>query len=140
MRIDRDKNVITKEQIKKLQQIIKTQGLYDPKDFRNVVIPLEDACSTVHSSIFEILDLALQTLAVRSQNEVIMLPQEQPIETPAEKRRRNMNKPIDWWITKEFGTCGACDAALPPPDTVAHQCTTDANPLQNLSIFKAIRL
>lgn len=102
MRIEEQpENVITKGQIKKLQSLIKTGGVYDASDIRNIVINLENACSVVHGSVFEILDLALEHLAIKAQNATIILPKDPTFETPEQKRRRNMNKPIEWWLDKD---------------------------------------
>ena len=60
----------TKAEIKELQKIIKTRGYYDPSDCRKVIIEFEGLCG-LNATIFDILDMALQTLSIKAENQAL---------------------------------------------------------------------
>jgi len=61
---------VTKDTIQGLIETIKTRGYYDPDDCRKAIIEFESLCGTC-ASVFDILDLALKELLVKSNNEKI---------------------------------------------------------------------
>ncbi len=97
----------SKEEIKQLQKIIKEQGYYDPSDCRKTIVEFDSLCGLC-ASYFELIDLALEHLAIKAQNNKIELYVEKPktdnIEvivegTKIEKKLKNKPLPLfDWDI------------------------------------------
>jgi len=103
-------NTFTKEEIKQLQKIVKEQGYYDPSDCRKTVVEFDSLCG-LNSSYFEIIDLALEHLAIKAQNNKIEYYAEEPQKTDnievivegTKIKEKLKNKPLplfDWELIK----------------------------------------
>ncbi len=86
--------VITKEIIEKVQEILK-DGQYDGGTF-TADVGGHAPCSDTQYHFITVLEMALQHLKIKTQHTPILIPE--PPDNPEYKRRRNMNKIMDWYV------------------------------------------